>query len=126
MLGARAADTLNMGRLLQTISLLLCAFVIASFFLFAVTQTGHASQDQTAALTSGATVTPAPQRASAAPEREPRRFIDGVATELDSPFTGVVSSDNAWIRHLVPTALALLVYGFLLSFVARWAAGRPA
>lgn len=113
-----------MGRLLQYISLICCAFVIVSFFLFAVAQTSHASQGQANAINTGATGASAAKNKPIAKEQQPRRFIDRVAQKLNSPWAGVVSTDNRWVEHLVPTAISLLVYGFALSFLARWASGR--
>jgi hypothetical protein len=110
-----------MGRALHLISLACCAFVVISFVLFAHTQLSGASKTQ-ANLVAGTQ--------SAAPARihrvaQPRRFIDGVAGKLESPFTGLVHSDNAWVEELIPAALALLVYGGGLGFLARWASGVP-
>ncbi len=114
-----------MFRLLRYISLLCCAFVVVSFFLFAITQTSHASQGQANAITHGTISGTAARNPPIAQEKQPRRFIDQVAQKLNSPFTGIVSTDNRWIRHLIPTAFSLLVYGFALSYLARWGAGRP-
>ena len=117
----------EMSKLLHLASLLCCAFVIASFFLFAVSQTSHASQGQASAIAHGTVgggpgLTAPPLRR----EHQPRRFIDQVATKLESPFTNIVSTRSAWVIRIVPTLVALLIYGFGLSYLARWAAGRPA
>ncbi|HET9075279.1 MAG TPA: hypothetical protein VFN48_11935 [Solirubrobacteraceae bacterium] len=116
-----------MSKLLHYASMLCCAFVIGSFFLFAVSQTSHASQSQASAVAngtvSGVPSAPAPPLAR---EHQPRRFIDQVARKLESPFLNIVSTRSAWVTRLVPTAVALLIYGFGLSYLARWAAGRPA
>jgi hypothetical protein len=110
-----------MGRLLHYISLLCCVFVIISFALFAHGQVSHASTQQANAVASTQTVatTSGPHKTG-----QPRRFIDGVAHKLDSPFTGIVSSDDAWVTHGIPTLFALLVYGLGLGFLVRWASGR--
>jgi hypothetical protein len=114
-----------MYKLLRYLSWLCCAFVIVSFFLFAVTQTSHASAGQASAVTTGA-VSAGPQKSRPiAREGQPRRLIDQVAQKLNSPFTGIVSTDNRWIERLLPTLFSLLVYGLALSYLARWAAGRP-
>jgi hypothetical protein len=114
-----------MAALLRLISLLCCAFVLVSFLLFAIVQTSSASKGQASAVTSGQV---SGQDANAKPishEKQPRRFIDQVSEKLNSPWNGVVSTTNKWVGHLIPTAISLLVYGFLLSFVARYSAGRP-
>jgi hypothetical protein len=114
-----------MGRLLHFLSLLCCAFVIVSFFLFAVAQTSHAAKGQANAISNGAAGGTAAKSTAISKEHQPRRFIDQVAQKLNSPFTGIVSTKNIWIEHLIPTAISLLLYGFGLSLLARWAAGRP-
>jgi hypothetical protein len=44
---------------------------------------------------------------------------------LVAPFAALVSgSESSWVRRGVPTLIALLVYGFGLSFLARYAKGR--
>ena len=128
MFAASATDRdPEMSKLLHYASLLCCAFVIASFFLFAVGQTSHASQGQASAIANG-TVGGTPSVAAPPLRREhqPRRLIDQVAQKLESPFTHIVSTRSAWVTRIVPTLAALLIYGFGLSYLARWAAGRPA
>ncbi len=125
MLEAQQAETVQMLKLLRYASLICCAFVIVSFFLFALTQTSHASQSQASAVTSG-TVAVAPEHAKPmGRESQPRRLIDEVAQKLNSPFTSIVSTDNLWMQRLLPTIFSLLVYGFVLGYLARWAAERP-
>ncbi len=114
-----------MAQLLRLISLLCCAFVLVSFLLFAVAQTSSASKGQANAITSGQVAGSDADTKPVSREKQPRRFIDQVAQKLNSPWNGVVSTTDKWVAHLIPTAISLLVYGFLLSFVARWAAGRP-
>jgi hypothetical protein len=44
---------------------------------------------------------------------------------LVRPFAFAASnSDSSWVRRGAPAVLALLVYGFGLSFLARYARGR--
>jgi hypothetical protein len=114
-----------MFRLLRFLSLLCCAFVVVSFFLFAVSQTSHASQGQANAIANGTITSSTGKNKPISKEKQPRRFIDQVAQKLNSPFTGIVSTNNNWIKHLIPTAFSLLVYGFALSYLARWGSGRP-
>jgi hypothetical protein len=113
-----------MSGLLRLLSLLCCAFVVASFFLFAVSETSHASSGQAAAIANGTISGPSHKPLPLSRERQPRRFIDEIAATLNSPFSGIVRSDGVWVRHLVETGLSLLLYGFLLGFIARWASGR--
>jgi hypothetical protein len=115
-----------MGQLLRFISLLCCAFVLVSFLLFAIAQTSSASKGQANAIANGQISGQDANNQPVARETQPRRFIDRVAEKLNSPWNGVITTTNRWVGHLIPTGISLLVYGFLLSFIARWAAGRPA
>lgn len=66
-----------------------------------------------------------PVQAPPKPKHQPRRFIDQAAHDLTTPFNGIASSTSgAWVRHLVPDLLGLVLYGFGLSFLARYASGR--
>jgi hypothetical protein len=122
MLGGAAADMGMMGPILKWASLLCCLFLVLSFAIFAEHQVSGAATRQAAEVETGQVasgpVTPAHKTA------QPQRFIDGVAGDLNSPFTDVVSSNNAWVRQGIPTMLGLLVYGFGLGFLARWSSGR--
>jgi hypothetical protein len=114
-----------MFRLLRLISLLCCAFVLVSFALFAIAQTSSASKGQADAISSGAVSGTAAKHKPIRDEKQPRRIIDQVAEKLNSPWTGIVSTHDIWIKHLIPTGVSLLVYGFALSFLARTLSGRP-
>jgi len=128
------------GRTLHWISVLCCAFVVISFALFAHAQVSSASSHQagliappkslntsttpTGALGISQTSTTATTVKRHKQKGQPRRFIDAVASKLESPFSSVVSSTNAWVNHLIPFIFALLVYGAGLGFLSRWADGR--
>jgi len=109
-----------MARALWILSVVASLFVLVSFALFAMDQFGGASerQQQTIELRHDPNA-PAARRAG-----QPRRFIDDVAESLRSPFDSIVSSSSAWAREGVPTFVALLVYGFGLGFLARYARAR--
>jgi hypothetical protein len=115
-----------MAQLLRFISLLCCTFVLVSFLLFAIAQTSSASKGQANAIANGQVSGQDANNQPVAREKQPRRFIDQVAQKLNSPWNGVISTTDKWVKHLIPTAISLLVYGFLLGFIARWATGRPA
>jgi hypothetical protein len=125
------------GRTLHYISVVCCLFVLVSFGLFAYDQVSDASSHQASAIAppTQTTITegdapfgignaPAAKAPSPSGPGQPRRFIDGVAHDLQSPFDGVVASSNAWVDHGVPALLALLVYGGGLGFLSRFASGR--
>lgn len=113
------------ARLLTLAAWTCCGLVLCSFALFVGAQLSAGSSHQTAevlgnAAPAGATA-PAPPhpRTRPRPEAQPRRFIDGAAAELRSPFDGLVASNSAWVRRGLPTLLALIVYGFGLGYLSR-------
>lgn len=111
-------------RALVTISTVCCLLIFASFVLFAHDQIAGASvHQQNELVASGpaiSTTAPKPHKVA-----QPRRFIDGAASTLTSPFDAVVHSGNAWVKQGLPDAVALLVYGLGLSFLARFARVAP-
>jgi hypothetical protein len=115
-----------LGRALRLLSLALCAIVVLSFGLFASDQAGTGSRDARAGEgdpTLVATTATAP--AAAAGEHGARARVDDAARRLREPFAWAVpAGSGAWPTLLVPTALAVLVYGFGLGFLARFTNGR--
>lgn len=105
-------------RLLRLASIVICLVVVASFVIFAVDQSKTASAHQAnEVLASGGTASEQPP---AKHEDEAHKVIDEVAGEVTSPFTAVVSgSHNEWVVRGGKLALALLVYGLGLGFLAR-------
>ncbi len=102
---------------------LACSFlVLASFALFARDQLAGASKHQQNELAGSATsapgVVPPPTQ-----HGQPRRFIDGAAHALTSPFRSIVQSDSSWVTHGLPTIFALLLYGVGLGYLARYSSG---
>jgi hypothetical protein len=110
---------------LRLVSIVTALLVLASFVLFVHDQVSGASDHQQREIVAGAPidrgVAPAPQR----DHSQPRRFIDGAAAKLESPFRAVVSTSNDWVRQTVPALLAIALYGFGIGYVARYAHGRP-
>jgi hypothetical protein len=111
--------------LLRLVSIVLCLLVTVSFVLFVVHDTSVASAHQQDVLNSG--VPPGqPLPASATPAAQPpsksslRATIDELAEGATSPFSGLTSSwTSEWLKRGVLLALALLVYGFGLGYIAR-------
>lgn len=104
------------SRVLAVASVASCALCLVSFGLFAYDQAAGAGRNQIATLTGQPALHPG---ARAARESQPRRFIDGAARTLTSPFRSLVQSDSKWAVWISSTAIALLVYGFGLGFLAR-------
>jgi hypothetical protein len=124
MLVPVAADQATvLHRALATISTVCTVLVIASFALFAHDQVAGASQHQQTAELPNAAALPSKPEAVHKPHAQPRRFIDGAASTLTSPFHSVVASDNAWVEHGIPAVLALAVYGLGLGYLARFSRG---
>jgi hypothetical protein len=120
----QAADPLRViNRLLTYMSIACCAFVVASFGLFARDQIAGASKHQQAELAAGLPASVAGQSASGQSEHQPRRFIDGAATALEAPFKSIVSTHSEWVAHIFPALFALLLYGLGLGFLARFSRG---
>jgi hypothetical protein len=117
-------------RILVLASWVCCALVAASFVLFALNEVSGASAHQVSSInvapsfTANGTPVAAPVSAPAPkPVGQPKRFIDGAAKLLTSPFSSIVSSDNQWVLHGVPALFALLVYGLGLGYISRFTRG---
>jgi hypothetical protein len=106
-------------KLLRLASFVICLIVAVSFLLFAVNKTSSASKHQTEAIAVG----PSANSSKSDPTKHEsglRKAIDEASQKLTSPFAGVVSgSSSEWVKRGVKLLLALAVYGFALSYVAR-------
>lgn len=117
MLERSTADAgVVISRGLIVCSTVCCGLVLASFGLFALSQASGASKHQVAALNSTTVA-----QASAHPPGQPKRFIDGAARALTSPFRSFVHTRSEWAIEIAGTLFALLVYGLGLGYLARWA-----
>jgi hypothetical protein len=110
-------------RALVLTSLVCCALLLASFALFAHDQAAGASAHQQNELASAPAVAPSAPAASR-PPGQPRRFIEGAASNLTAPFRSIVKSSSPWVDHGLPTLFGLIVYGVGLGFLARFSSGR--
>jgi hypothetical protein len=117
-------------RILVLASWLCCALVAASFGLFAVNQVSGASAHQVTAINvapsytaNGIPVATTAPVSVVKPVGQPKRFIDGAAKALTSPFSSIVSSDNQWVDHGIPSLFAFLAYGLGLGYLARFTRG---
>ncbi len=122
MLDRKTTDTRTVvSRVLTVMASICCAFVLASFLMFARDQLAGASahQQNEIATVSSNVVAKAPSTT----HHQPRRFIDGAAHDLTSPFSAIVSSNDAWVSHGLPAFFALVVYGGGLGFLARYSRG---
>ncbi len=114
-------------RLLRFASFVICTIVIASFVIFAVTETKSASSHQTEEIAGhqSATTSTSPGAAGSRERSKAHvgslhRTIDEASEQLTSPFAGIASrSTSEWASRGVKLALALAVYGFGLGYLAR-------
>ncbi len=114
---------------IKVLAAILCGIVTVSFTLFAVDETRVASADSRMGI--AAASADGDPGASAALERARERDRSGIRRAIDdsnevivAPFHGLVaSSSEPWVRRGVPAALALLVFGVGLGYLARWARG---
>jgi hypothetical protein len=116
-----------MAALLRIVAVVACAIVVIGFVAFASDQATEGSSKQVQRIQQ-AMDDPAPA-ANAEQTREKRHgkvreVIDDANDVLLKPFAGVVDSNDAWVRRIVPTALALLAYGLGLTLLAN-ALPRP-
>jgi hypothetical protein len=104
-------------RLLRLASFVICLIVVASFVIFATGQTKSASKQQTEAVSGNSS---ASSSKTSTHESSLHKDIDEASTEITSPFAGIVSgSSSEWVIRGVKLLLALVVYGFGLSYLAR-------
>jgi len=117
--------------LLRVAAMLACACILLSFLLFALDESSTASkrsQDAIAGRSASRTTDPSPQqeRARERAHSQPREVVDDINDVLMAPFTWAEPEGrDRWARRGVPLLVALVVYGFGLGFLARFAHGRP-
>jgi len=112
-----------MPALIRLVAVAACAIVALGFLAFAADESQKGSEAQVGKIATGNnTVDPTPREEEAreAENGPVREAIDDGSEALLSPFAGVVESENVWVTHLVPTVLALLVYGVLLMLLANY------
>jgi len=118
-------------RLLKISAVVLSVLVALGWVLFAVDETSAASRE-TAAEVAGqdavrrADPTPRQERARERTHGKVREGIDDANDVLLKPFAAAVGgSGSTWVRRSIPALLGLLLYGFVLGFLARYARGLP-
>ena len=111
------------ARVIRLTGFVCCALVVASFAMFARDQMAGAAQHQQTELVAGASSGRSSGGASK-PDAQPRRFIDGAAKVLTTPFDTIVRSSNQWVKRGLPVLFALIGYGLGLGFLARYSSAR--
>ena len=115
---------------LRLAAVLCSLLVLTGWGLFATDELRSAS-DASAAEIAGLTAsskadpTPTQERAREQAHSGPREAIDDANDVLLAPFAGITdSAGSQWTRRTVPAALAFLIYGLGLGYLARYARGR--
>jgi hypothetical protein len=122
----------SIARLLHIASVAICLISAASFALFVINQTSTAAAQQRGAVNGEAASGSAsgPASASDASREGPprpsangssaRSVIDDLSSTLASPFNAVTAGvSSEWGIRISRLLLALLVYGFVLGYLAR-------
>lgn len=112
---------------LRLTSTVLTLLVLLGFALFATEQANEGSQIQQARLEGISEPSPTPATEAEREDRhtDGRELIDDANDVLLQPFTGVVSSDEIWVKRGVPALLAFFAYGVLLRLLAGYAVRLP-
>jgi hypothetical protein len=116
--------------LLRTVSIVASAIVLLSFALFAIDETRDASEKSAAGIagldaTRASDPSARQERARERAHSRAREAVDDADDVLVAPFAPLTkNTSSSWVARGVPTLLALLVYGFGLGFLARYARGR--
>jgi hypothetical protein len=112
-----------MAQLLRIVAVISCVLLVIGFGTFASDEASTSSAGQVEKL-GEALNDPAPsgdtERAREKRHGSAREAVDDTNDFLLRPFSGVVASDDAWVRRGVPTLLALLVYGLGLTLLTNY------
>jgi hypothetical protein len=114
-------------RPLRIVAIALSLLVAAGFALFALDDFARASNESRDRIAGNARPDPTPkaERQREARNSKARELVDDANDVLLRPFAGLVAGDSSrWVQRGVPAGLGLLVYGFMLGFVSRFARGR--
>jgi len=106
------------------------AVVFFSWGMFVIDQTRAASNHTTEEIAghhASQTADPSPEQERAREQLHstPREALDDANDVLISPFASIGSaSPSRWVRRSVPMMVAVLLYGFGVGYLARFASGR--
>jgi len=104
--------------------------VVVGWGWFAANETDAASkstQAEIAGLGAARTADPSPdqERARETADGRVHEAVDDANDVLLRPFAAVAAGNSSkWVRRTIPALLALVVYGFGLGLLARFAAGH--
>ena len=98
--------------IVRFVSLIACLIVAISFVNFATNQAGQGTSHEVGLLAGPAT------SKNSKPDSVTQQITD-VSNKLTSPFQNVLGTSSAWPLHISQLVIALLLYGFGVSFVLR-------
>jgi hypothetical protein len=117
-----------MGAVIRLMAIAMSGFVLFGFAFFATDELDRGSKTQQQALSSElagestfdpVAPTPADEAAREAAHSTVREIVDDANDVLLGPFVDLVDSNDVWVSRLIPTVLALLLYGVGLGFLAN-------
>lgn len=114
-------------RPLHILAIVLTLLVAAGFTLFAIDDFARASNNSRDRIAGNARPDPTPlaEREREQRDSKAREAIDDANDILLRPFAGLVANDHSrWAQRGIPALLGLLVYGFLLGYLARYTRGH--
>jgi hypothetical protein len=115
---------------LRLAAIVLSLLVVGGWALFAIDETRSASElsrTEVAGRAANRQVDPTPEEERSREEvnGDVREAIDDANDILLAPFAGLTDSvESQWVRRTVPGLIALVLYGFGLGLLARYARRR--
>ena len=105
-----------MATLLRIVAVVASLLILVGLMAFASDEAERGSAAQVESIDPGAGA----ERKREGRSGPVREVIDDANDVLLAPFDGVTDSRNAWLRHLIPAALGLLLYGLGLMLLANY------
>jgi len=105
-----------MAALLRIVAVVASLLILVALLAFASDEAERGSAAQVESIDPSA----AAERKREGRSGPVREVIDDANDVLLAPFDGVTESRNAWVRHLIPAALGLLLYGLGLMLLANY------
>jgi hypothetical protein len=118
-----------MAGLIRIVAALACAVVVIGFLAFANDEASKGSEQQVQQLGQAMNDPAPPADAERAREKRHghvRELVDDTNDVLLSPFAGIVATHDIWVKRIIPSLLALLVYGLGLTLLANFLPRRRA
>lgn len=107
----------GVSALVRLASVVVCLIVVIAFLFFATNQAGTATTHLVNSSGDQTTTIQGPQPAKPGSLRQ---TVTNASNTLTSPFQNVLGSTNTWVLHTSQLVLALLIYGFGVSFALRF------